>query len=79
MYNIDLNNKKKCVYSLYSYFDVPNAGKESITNSMFKITLNVHAPTMYSYISILAVPDPALLGFDYFLIYNILIIAIPDS
>ena len=31
--------KKMCVYSLYSYFDVPNAVKESITNSMFKITL----------------------------------------
>ena len=31
------------------------------------------------YIYILAVPDPALLGFDYFPIYNILIIAIPDS
>ena len=30
------------VYSLYSYLDVPNAVKESITNSMFKITLNVH-------------------------------------
>ena len=27
----------------------------------------------------LAVPDPALLGFDYFPIYYILIIAIPDS
>ena len=33
--------KKMCVYSLYSYFDVPNTVKESITNSMFKITLNV--------------------------------------
>ena len=28
---------------------------------------------------LLAVPDPALLGFDYFPIYYILIIAIPDS
>ena len=27
----------------------------------------------------IAVPDPALLGFDYFPIYYILIIAIPDS
>ena len=32
-----------------------------------------------TYINILAVPDPALLGFDYFPIYYILIIAIPDS
>ena len=32
-----------------------------------------------NYIYILAVPDPALLGFDYFPIYYILIIAIPDS
>ena len=31
------------------------------------------------YIYTLAVPDPALLGFDYFPIYYILIIAIPDS
>ena len=31
------------------------------------------------FIYILAVPDPALLGFDYFPIYYILIIAIPDS
>ena len=29
--------------------------------------------------TLLAVPDPALLGFDYFPIYYILIIAIPDS
>ena len=34
---------------------------------------------IYIYIYILAVPDPALLGFDYFPIYYILIIAIPDS
>ena len=34
--------KNVVVYSLYSYFDVPNAVKESITNSMFKITLSVH-------------------------------------
>ena len=40
MHNIDLNLKKMCVYSLYSYLDDPNAVKESITNSMFKITLN---------------------------------------
>ena len=33
------------MYSLYSYFDVPNAGKESITNSMFKITLNARMLT----------------------------------
>ena len=31
------------------------------------------------YIYILAVPDPALLGFYYFTIYYLLIIAIPDS
>ena len=36
--------KNLFVYSLYSYFDVPNAGKESITNSMFKITLTHHTP-----------------------------------
>ena len=45
-----------CMYSLYSYLDVPNTVNESITNSMFKITLtvrhtvyNVHVHcTMYS-------------------------------
>ena len=31
MHNIDLNLKKKFVYSLYSYLDDPNAAKESIT------------------------------------------------
>ena len=35
--------------------------------------------SLFNYIYILAVPDPALLGFDYFPIYYILIIAIPDS
>ena len=29
--------------------------------------------------TLLAVPDPALLGFDHFPIYYLLIIAIPDS
>ena len=35
--------------------------------------------SLFNYIYILAVPDPALLGFDYFPIYYILIIAIHDS
>ena len=34
---------------------------------------------MYYIIYILAVPDPALLGFDYFPIYYLLIIAVPNS
>ena len=33
---------------------------------------------IYIYMYILAVPDPALLGFDYFPIYYLLIIVIPD-
>ena len=42
------------------------------------LTRYTHTHT-HTYIYILAVPDPALLGFDYFPIYYILIIAIPDS
>ena len=34
---------------------------------------------IYYYIYILAVPDPALLGFDYFHNYYLLIIAVPNS
>ena len=34
---------------------------------------------MKKYIYILAVPDAALLNFDYFPIYYLLIIAFPDS
>ena len=44
------------------------------------LTRYTHTHTyIYIYIYILAVPDPALLGFDYFPIYYILIIANPDS
>ena len=55
--------------------NVKNISKISKKNSKkFQKILRKNVTNIF-----LAVPDPALLGFDYFPIYYILIIAIPDS
>ena len=62
------------VYSLYSYFDIPNAGKESITNSMFKITLSVPVLVVLLNVFIEYILRVAFMGIHgiYYLVINIL-------